>query len=155
MAENDDEDVPIDTAEADDAVVDDYEEQPANEEEAAADLASETDNFGDETELPSETAVLAEIAAVQDELNVQNDIQDDLEPANNIPVNVVVERQSSTSHDSVDFHEDVTEVTSIPQIDGSIEVGVYETHVDGHEHIEHAPALEPAVGLVGSLFGGS
>lgn len=157
-----DEDAPIDPAEAAEAAAAaaaDNEERLATEEHPAAELAPEDNDLEDNTELPSETGVPAEIATVQDELDIPDTAQGDLQPANHV-LNVEMERQSSSSHDSVDFHQEITEVSSIPQIDGSNAVGVFHARVDGHEHIhehihEHAPASEPVGGLaVGLLFSG-
>ncbi|KAJ8118908.1 hypothetical protein OPT61_g184 [Boeremia exigua] len=122
------------------------EERPVQGEDIAAD-----DEFDDETELPSETAVLAEIAAVQDELDVQDAIQDDVQMAG-VP-EPDLERQGSSSSVSIDLHEEITEVTSTPQIDGSNEVDVFHAHVDEHLH-EHVHVPEPAaVMTAGSIFG--
>jgi hypothetical protein len=110
---------------------------------------ADDDDFEDETELPSETAVLAGIAAVQDELDNVGAYQNNGQaPA---------EREGSSSDVSVDVHQELTEVSSIPQIDGTNEVGVLHAHVDEHIHAhEHAHASEPAAAAsaVGSLFGG-
>ncbi|KAJ4311877.1 hypothetical protein N0V94_007723 [Neodidymelliopsis sp. IMI 364377] len=113
-----------------------------------AEFADDDDGFEDETELPSETAVLAEIAAVQDELDNRSDFRSDNR--------ALAEREGSSSDVSVDVHQEVTEISSIPQIDGTNEVGVFRAHVDEHIHAhEHAHASGPAAAsAVGSLFGG-
>lgn len=119
--------------------------------EAAAELVSEVDELDDETGLPSETAVLAEIAAVQDELDVHGAIQDDVEMA--AASQPELERQGQSSSVAVDLHKDITEVVSIPQNNGLAEVNVFHAHV--HEHVqEDARAPKPAAATsVGSLFG--
>ncbi|KAF3046019.1 hypothetical protein E8E12_010362 [Didymella heteroderae] len=128
-------------------------EQLNRDTDGAAEMAPESDEFEDETELPSETAVLAEIAAVQDELGAKNDIEQDVEIAE--AAQVELERGSSASHQSVDLHEEITEVSSIPQVDGSKEVEVFHAHIDEHNHVLNTPAPEPAAGAsVGSLFSG-
>jgi hypothetical protein len=156
---DEDKDAPIDPAEAADAAdaadaaTADNEEQLASEEVSTAELASEDNDLEDETGLPSETGVPTEIAVVQNELDVQDTVQGDVQPTNHV-FDVETERQSSSRHDSVDFRKEITEVSSIPQIDDPNETDVFHTRVVGHEHIhEHAPAPEPTGGLVGSLFG--
>lgn len=140
---------PVEVAEA--AALD--QEQLSRNMHGAVELAPESDDFDDETELPSETAVLAEIAAVQDELEAQNAIEQDVGMAE--VSQAEPEPQSFASHDSVDFHEEITEVSSIPQIDGSNKVEVVHAHVDGHDHASEASAPEPAAGAsVGSLISG-
>lgn len=130
------------------------EEMLAREEDSEADLDSDNIDVEDETELPSETAVLAEIAAVQDELDVQDAVADDVQATEVIEPEP--QRESSASDVSVNFHEEITEVSSIPQIDGSNEVDVFHTHVDKHTHIhEHAHATEPAASsVIWTQFGG-
>ena len=102
------------------------------------------DDFDDETELPSETAVLAEIAAVQG--------NDDMD----INVQVELERGYSSDSVSVDLERDITEVTSRPQADGTTEVDVFNTHVEQHAHVHepaHVSEAAPATN-VGTLFSG-
>ncbi|KZM26745.1 DNA binding [Ascochyta rabiei] len=142
--EDDEDRMPIDPLEA--ARV------PATDEGIRAESSS--DNIGDETELPSETAVFAEIAAVQDDLDAQDALRDDVQMAENVQPEV--ERESSPSNVSVDVHQEITEVSSFPQADGTNEVEVFHAHIDEHAHIhEHAHATEPAAGsVVGSLFSG-
>lgn len=140
---------PVDVAEA--AARD--QAQLSNDTNDAAELSPENDDFGEETELPSETAVLAEIASVQDQLDVQNAIDEDIGTAD--VTQAQLEHSRPPSHDSVDFHEKITEVSSIPQADGLSDVGVFQTHIDGHDHVYETSAPEPAVGAsVGSLFSG-
>lgn len=128
------------------------EEELVSEEQDATEPASDIDDL-DETELPSETAVLAEIAAVQDKLNVQDAIQDDVQMAE--ISHSGPERDISPDNISVDLHADITEVTSLPQADGTNEVEVFHAHIDEHEHIHQpAHASEPAPATTaGSLFG--
>lgn len=128
----------------------DQEEHLAREEDVSSELAPDSMDIEDETELPSETAVLAEIAAVQDELDVQNAIQDDVQMGGIAQP----DHESSSSDVSIDVHQEITEVSEIPQIDGSNEINIFHAHVDKHAHVhEHAPATEPAAdSAVGSLF---
>ncbi|KAF9691370.1 hypothetical protein EKO04_010686 [Ascochyta lentis] len=127
---------------------------PAADEDLGADLAPDNTDIEDETELPSETAVLAEIADVQDDLDARDAIQDDVQMAETLQPEA--ERESSSSDVSVEIHQDITEVSSFPQADGTNEVDVFHSHVDEHAHIhEQAHATEPAAGsAVGSLFAG-
>ncbi|KAF1363558.1 hypothetical protein EJ07DRAFT_152352 [Lizonia empirigonia] len=156
VEESEDDAMPLDHAEvAHAAALDqehlDQEEHLAREEDVSSDLAPDNMDIEDETELPSETAVLAEIAAVQDELDVQDAIQDDVQMGG-----IEQPAHESSSDVSIDVHQEITEVSEIPQIDGSNEINVFHAHVDKHAHVhEHAPATEPAAGsAVGSLFRG-
>lgn len=97
--------------------------------------------------------MLAEIATVQDELDAQNDSEQGVEMFELRQAEF--ERESSVSHQPVDFHVEITEVSSIPQIDGSKEVELFHAHVDEHNHIFKAPAPELVAGPSGgSLFNG-
>jgi len=121
----------------------------ARDEEAADHPAFANDELDDETELPSETAVLADIAAVQTELNVQDTIQDDVHMAE--VDRPELERQTSANSVSVDLHGDITEVVSIPQVDGSNNIDVVHTqvnkHIHQHTHIPKPVAPAPTVSL--------
>lgn len=112
----------------------------ARDEEAIDHPAFENDELDDETELPSETAVLADIAAAQTELNVQDAIQDDVHMAE--VDRPQLERQTSASSVSVDLHKDITEVVSIPQVNGSNNIDVVHTQVNKHIH-QHTHVPEP------------
>ncbi|KAJ4338717.1 hypothetical protein N0V95_007988 [Ascochyta clinopodiicola] len=113
-----------------------------------------SDDIGDETELPSETAVLAETAAVQDDPDAEDAIRDDVQMSENVQPEL--QRESSSSAVSVDVHQEITGVSSIPQTDGTNEVDVFYARVEEHAHIhEHAHATEPvANSAVGSIFSG-
>lgn len=68
-----------------------------------------------------------------------------------------LERRSPPDNISFDLHKEITEVTSIPQDNGTNEVEVLHAHIDEHEHIHepvHVPESAPATN-VWSVFGQS
>ncbi|KAG9202553.1 hypothetical protein G6514_004291 [Epicoccum nigrum] len=136
----------IDAADgADDAQLDEEDDLVGEEDNAEAPRS----NIDDDSELPSETAVLAEIAAVQG--------NDDMDVDTRVVVQQTeLQRRPSSSNISVDLERDITEVTSRPQIDGTADVDSFNTHVHQHKHV-HEPAHVPEAALatnVGTLFGG-
>jgi hypothetical protein len=134
---------------ADDAQLDEEDDLVGEEDNAEAPQSDMDDDFDDDSELPSETAVLAEIAAVQG--------NDDMDVDTRVVVQQTeLQRRLSSSSISVDLERNITEVTSRPQIDGTADVDSFNTHVHQHEHVHepaHVPEAAPAAN-VGTLFGG-
>ncbi|KAF3009649.1 hypothetical protein E8E13_007748 [Curvularia kusanoi] len=104
----------------------------AREDEAPVPQSDMDDDFADETELPDETAVLAEIAAVQRNIDAQADGV----------VQTGLERAGSSSSISVDLHQEITGITSHPQAEGPDDVETFHAHIDEHVHL-HEPAHVP------------
>ena len=149
--EDEDGDMPIDAADGADVAQLDEENDLAREaDDAGVPQSSDMDDeLDDDTELPSETAVLAEIAAVQGNDNMDIDDLVEVEQTE-------LQRRLSSSDLSVDLERDITEVTSRPQMDGTTNIDIYSTHIDQHEHIHepaHVPDAAPSTNL-GTLFGG-